>query len=108
VTGYRGENRRRFVRYKGAAKATLHGDNGELRGTLANISHSGAGLMLPSELPVGENISVMLVTPRLERIEIRGEVIHVQTQDDGQFMVGVKLDEWLKPERLEELRSMRG
>lgn len=108
MTGYRGENRRRFVRYKGAAKATLRREGKELRGTLENISHNGAGLLLPGELPIGENISVMLVTPRLERIEIRGEVIHVLAQDDGQFIVGVKLEEWLKPERLEELRSMRG
>lgn len=107
VIGYRGENRRRFVRYRGAAKATLRGANGELRGTLENISHNGAGLLLPTELPIGENIAAMLVTPRMERLEIRGEVIHVQPQDDGQFLVGVKLDEWLKPERLEELRSMR-
>jgi c-di-GMP-binding flagellar brake protein YcgR len=107
VTAYRGENRRRFVRYKGAAKATVRRGKEELRGTLENISHNGAGLLLPAELPVGEAISAMLMTPRLERIQITGEVIHVHPQN-GQFVVGVKLDEWLKPERLEELRSMRG
>lgn len=101
-------NQREDIRYRCALATAgkVYAVNTEepMRGWVLNLSHSGAGFSTTRPLPPGKKVVFeMKGLSSREKYEIPAQVVHTTQQISGDWLVGLKFDNPMSNEVLDDL-----
>lgn len=102
-------NRRRFPRSPASAEVSLtpeRGRVGVIRGKLTDISVTGARVVVPTSLAVGERLQVVIEN-QIQRVRIStgAEVRRVADLEDGSHELALILHQPIDQRQLQALRT---